>query len=274
MRNAYYGIYGSIKNMRGGFFEEIENATKFMNTKEAQNLFKNYEEYTSGSTGKPKQCLRTSLSWHIEFLRLRELLDFTTSNFKGRDGRPQHIFYYSKYGKSSFSYTDTSQKDLHIEKYVYDNVEDLFDRLSAFQRPFILSGSPSSLIELLDLGFEKFTPSIVILAGENCPSHAKVRISQISPTVLNAIVAREVGLLGFQCPGGPSYHYFSNCLRIERDALWRLQIEDPSNYLINHPISTGDDISELQEETCHCGFSGVSSRSFQGRKFDKGYPAL
>lgn len=39
-------------------------------------LFGVYEEFTSGSTNIPRKCLRPSISWHLEFLRLRDILDY------------------------------------------------------------------------------------------------------------------------------------------------------------------------------------------------------
>ena len=256
------------------YFDVVKDAVEPVLRAKSQNIFVNYEEFTSGSTGLPKQCLRPSISWHMEFLRLRELVGSALLGTTMPFHRANHIMYYSRYGQSSFVYTDTGGPPLHVEKYVYDNVEDMFERLSAFHEPFILSGSPSSMIELLDLGFDQFSPALVLLSGERCPKLIKNRIKILSPHIINMIVARETGLLGFECPLSTTYHFFSNCLKVSRNTAGRLQVADPTNYLRPQPLSTDDEIAELVEDICDCGFNGLSSTKFEGRPYKKSYPAL
>ncbi|MDX8353243.1 hypothetical protein, partial [Cognatiyoonia sp. IB215182] len=81
----------------------------------SQNVFINYEEFTSGSTGNKKQCLRPSISWHLEFSRLRDLLDWAVEFYGNQPPWPQQIFYYSRYGQSSFTYSDNSIPSIHVD---------------------------------------------------------------------------------------------------------------------------------------------------------------
>lgn len=240
----------------------------------AQNVFVNYEEFTSGSTGRPKQCLRPSISWHLEFKRLRDLLDNVIQNKDLSSPWPTRLFYYSRYGRSTFNYKNTGIPTIHVEKFVYDNVEDLFQKLEDTVEPFILSGSPSSIVDLIDLGVDQFTPTITLISGERCPVHIFDQIERISEAVANMLVAREFGLIGFQCKVSNLYHFFSNCLEISRNKNAELVVKDPSNYLNPSPIVTEDKIGPLEHGICACGFEGLSTAHFEGRPYNKGYPAL
>ncbi len=259
---------------REDFFNCAINASEKISKSRSQNVFINYEEFTSGSTGNPKQCLRPSISWHLEFKRLRDLLDNSIRFNHPLSPWPNQIFYYSRYGKSSFSYTDTDVPPLHVEKFVYNNVEVLFQKIEALKEPFILSGSPSSIVDLIDLGIDHFTPAMILISGERCPEPILRKIKGLSASITNLIVAREFGLIGFQCRTTKLYHFFSNCLAISRNQDGKLTVQDPANYLNPKPIVTDDDIGFLEEHVCECGFEGLSTSQFEGRPYDKGYPAL
>lgn len=256
------------------FLSESKIAAQRVVECRSQNVFINYEEFTSGSTGKKKQCLRPSISWHIEFSRLRDLLDWAVDFYGIQLPWSQQIFYYSRYGKSSFTYSDNSVPSIYVEKYVYRNVELLFDRLEANKQPFILSGSPSSIIDLIDLGVDQFQPQIILLSGERCPPHLFQRIGQLSRPTLNLIVARELGLIGFQCPTTRLFHLFSRSLSTSRSEEGKLIMSDPANYLTSTPPNLSDSIDPLFEHICECGFTGLSTQRYEGRPYDKGYPAL
>lgn len=58
------------------FLTDARAAAQQIVESRSQNVFINYEEFTSGTTGNQKQCLRPSISWHLEFRRLRDLLDW------------------------------------------------------------------------------------------------------------------------------------------------------------------------------------------------------
>lgn len=256
------------------FLAEVEAAAQRIVASRSQNVFINYEESTSGTTGSPKQCLRPSISWHLEFRRLRDVLDLAIKCYGIPPPWPDRIFYYSRYGKSSFAYSDKDEPPIHVEKYVYENVEAIFRRMEDQKQPFILSGSPSSIIDLIDLGADQFNPKMILISGERCPEKIFDRIQRVTNPVINLVVAREFGLVGWQCTLTKMFHFFSNSLLISRSQHGKLIVRDPANYLTINPPAEDDDIDILEEHVCECGFEGLSTSYFEGRPYDKGYPAL
>lgn len=259
---------------RSDFLTEVEAVAQNVASSRSQGVFINYEESTSGTTGSPKQCLRPSISWHLEFQRLRDLLDLSVKCCDISPPWPNRVLYYSKYGTSSFIYSDSDEPCIHVEKYVYGNVEAIFRRMKEEKDSFILSGSPSSIIDLIDLGADEFKPKFIFIAGEQCPDNVFERIQRLASPVINLLVAREFGLVGWQCPLTKIFHFFSNSLLISRSLRGKLVVRDPSNYLTKNIPAETDDIGVLEEHICECGFAGLSTKNFEGRPYDKGYPAL
>ena len=247
----------------------IQNSKK-LNISGLKFLYSSYSDFTTGSTGERKQCFRPSISIHFEFLRLRDLLDGVNCYFGGVNSRK--IIYYSRYGKNSFRYDDYNGSRIIVRKFNYINIQDLFDYLGGERSGFILSGTPSSIVELLDLGVSEFKPELVLLAGEACPEEVRARIEEELGRSINSVVARECGLIGFECPSGGEYHFFDNNIQIRRSGSGSLHVRDPFNYCEpNTEFSLGDQVGYLEHKECVCGFSGLSAPYYKGRPYAKPY---
>lgn len=255
------------------YYRRIEFAARNSNSKAWTDLFLTYRDFTSGSTGEKKDCLRPSISIHLELLRLRDILDYFVKMKSARFS--ERIYYYSRYGTNTFRYVDDKQPRIEMLKYVYSNIEHLHDELEERNDPFILSGTPSSIIDLLEIGFGRFSPELVIIAGEECPEDVQIRIEQELAPTINLIVTREFGLLGCKCPTTDRFHFFSNSVRCVSDSSGRLRVTEPLNYCMRYKNYSIDDFVEgFSNDTCICGFQGACASEYKGRSYRKAYPPL
>ena len=276
---SYRSVFSNVKsrfylrneiaacNGYADFKREISDACKNIRENTNDFLFRTYEEFTSGSSGEPKKCIRPSISLHLEFMRLRDLLDGCRKWIQTPSAL--EILYYSRYGSTSFQYTDRILPSIEIYKYTYDHAQDLYEHMSSSD-DYILSGSPSSIIELAEMGFTEHSPQLIMLSGEHTPSDIWTEISYWSSNLLNVLVAREFGLFGFECFHRDKFHFFSNCLAVTNDSQKKLRVSDPANYLESgSPVTTNDFVDRLFLDECICGFKGTSAHQFQGRNYRK-----
>lgn len=185
------------------------------------------------------------------------------------------IFYYSRYGHHSFTYIDRYHRPLHITKYVPSTLQHFYDRVTRPSNSFILSGSPSSIIELIDFGFDRVTPTLIILSGENCPIDVRDRILKFCNTVLNIYVAREFGVLGVQCLYSSIFHLFSNCFYFALSDTRNMTVTDPTNYCQTYnSYPVGDQVDYLNKANSKCGIHSQIIANLTGRPYGKPYPAL
>jgi hypothetical protein len=255
------------------YYKKIQGLAQSSNFRPWKNLFLTYLDFTSGSTGEKKDCFRPSVSIHLEILRLRDILDYFAQQKTLRFARK--IYYYSRYGADTFRYIDKALPSLEIAKYVYDNLGDLYDDLLKQEEPFILSGTPSSIVDLLEIGFDYFSPELVILAGEECPVDVRINIEQKLAPTINLIVTREFGLLGCECPTSGAFHFFTNSVKCMGDGSGRLRVTEPLNYCMNYKNYSVDDYIEgFANRKCVCGFYGAYASAYRGRAYRKPYPPL
>lgn len=272
-KRRYLNVSASDISSTQKYFELLKQSVRNNQIPSLQKLFSTYVDFTTGSTGSKKICIRPSVSLHLEHLRLRDLLDGILWS-RGTQ-IVSTIFYYSRYGTSTFTYKDRIFPELTMKKFVYDNVESLYDELRKRHAPYILSGTPSSIVDLLELGFDCFSPELVFIAGEECPGKIRLRIENQLGQVVNLIAAREFGLLGFECPTTDGYHFFDNTVRCTSNGKGQLLVSEPMNYCVPYKnYELGDSVEGFHQHRCSCFFRGPYVSAYKGRPYGKAYPPL
>ena len=230
-----------------------------------------YREQTSGSSGRPLEILRPSKSLHRETLRWH----YVNGIYSDLGRAPDVILYVSHYSKSRpYVHLDqTTASLLTIKTNISDlkkcNIRLLNDVLS----PFVLSGTPSSLVELKDsIDASNIRPSYIQLAGEECPPRIEESLTgAFHARCFRLIASREFGLLAFQCPGCGSYHLLESDFEFSSSTDKDIIITDATNdHMLFLNYCTGDK-GLIVRQINACNLPWPSMRNFSGRPYGKKY---